>query len=167
MRHFFSACPVAALSSGVAASPRPTILVALVSTLDRAAPGALGALSGAINLATVAAAKQTTTRPRGRQSARCRSAEQQHQLTTGSPIETPPPPGPNAGKCDPAGIPRRIDADSGRQRHCPARTVGAAIIAPAANIACMNLHLQEISAGHSRLNRRAGLRSRRVASNGR
>lgn len=28
---------------------------------------------------------------------------------------------------------------------CPARAVGAAIIAPVANIACMNLHLQEIS----------------------
>jgi hypothetical protein len=28
---------------------------------------------------------------------------------------------------------------------CPARAVGAAIIAPAANFACMNLHLQEIS----------------------
>ena len=56
MRHFFSACPVAALSSRVAASPRPTILVALASTLDRAAPGALGAVFGTINLATVAAA---------------------------------------------------------------------------------------------------------------
>lgn len=28
---------------------------------------------------------------------------------------------------------------------CPGRAVGAAIIAPAANIECMNLHLQEIS----------------------
>ena len=28
---------------------------------------------------------------------------------------------------------------------CPARAVGAAIIAPAANTECMNLHLQEIS----------------------
>jgi hypothetical protein len=28
---------------------------------------------------------------------------------------------------------------------CPARGVGAAIIAPSANTACMNLHLQEIS----------------------
>jgi hypothetical protein len=35
------------------------------------------------------------------------------------------PPGANAGKADPAGIPRRIEADSGRHRHpLQGRTVG-------------------------------------------
>jgi hypothetical protein len=66
MRHFFAARPVAPLSSGVAASPRPTILVALASTLDRAAPGALGAVFGTINLATVAAAADHNLQPAAR-----------------------------------------------------------------------------------------------------
>ena len=61
--------------------------------------------------------QQTTTRHPGRQSARCRPAEQQHHLSIGSPIETPLLARANAGKSDPAGIPRRIDADSGRHRH--------------------------------------------------
>ena len=56
MRHFFAARPVAALSRGVAASPRLTILVALSGELDRAAPGLPGTVSGTINLAAVAAA---------------------------------------------------------------------------------------------------------------
>ena len=56
MRHFFVARPVATLSRGMAASPRLTILVALSGALDCAAPGALSAVRGTINLATVAAA---------------------------------------------------------------------------------------------------------------
>ena len=52
----FAACPVAALSRGMAASPRMTTLIALAGALDRAAPGALSAVRGTINLATVAAA---------------------------------------------------------------------------------------------------------------
>ena len=59
------------------------------------------------------------TRHRGRQSARCRPAEQQLQLSIGSPIEIPLPARANAGKTDPAGIRRRIDADSGRHRQLP------------------------------------------------
>lgn len=55
MRHFFAARPVAALSSGVAASPRLTILVALSGTLDCAAPGLPGAVFGTINLAAITA----------------------------------------------------------------------------------------------------------------
>ena len=39
---------------------------------------------------------------------RYRPGEQQHQLSIGSPIETPLPPSADAGKSDPAGIPRRI-----------------------------------------------------------
>ena len=50
MRHFFVASPVAA------ASPRRTTLIALSGALDRAAPGALRAVRGTIDLATVAAA---------------------------------------------------------------------------------------------------------------
>jgi hypothetical protein len=56
MRHFFIARPVATLSRGMAASPRRTTLIALAGALDRAAPGALSAVRGTINLATVAAA---------------------------------------------------------------------------------------------------------------
>ena len=56
MRHFFVARPVATLSRGMAASPRMTTLIALAGALDRAAPGALSAVRGTINLATVAAA---------------------------------------------------------------------------------------------------------------
>ena len=56
MRHFFAARPIATLSRGVAASPRRTTLIALSGALDRAAPGALSAVCGTINLATVAAA---------------------------------------------------------------------------------------------------------------
>jgi hypothetical protein len=56
VRHFFVASPVAALSSGMAASPRRTTLIALSGALDRAAPGALRAVRGTIDLATVAAA---------------------------------------------------------------------------------------------------------------
>src|ERR1700689_4113378 len=50
---------------------------------------------------------------------RYRPAEQQHQLSIGSPIETPLPPSADAGKSDPAGIPRRIGAGSDSHRHLP------------------------------------------------
>jgi hypothetical protein len=56
MRHFLIARPVATLSSSVAASPRMTTLIALAGTPDRATPGLPRALSGAIDLAAVAAA---------------------------------------------------------------------------------------------------------------
>jgi hypothetical protein len=56
MRHFFVARPIAALSRGVAASPRQTILVTPPGALKRAPPGALSAVRGTINLPTVAAA---------------------------------------------------------------------------------------------------------------
>jgi hypothetical protein len=56
MRHFFIARPVATLTRGMASSPRLTTLVALSGTSDRVAPGALSAVRGTINLATVAAA---------------------------------------------------------------------------------------------------------------
>ena len=39
MRHFFAARPIAALSRGMAASPRPTVLVALPGALKRPTPG--------------------------------------------------------------------------------------------------------------------------------
>ena len=66
MRHFFAACPVAALSRGMAASPRMTTLIALTGVLDREAPGALSALRGTINLATVAAAADQHLHPTAR-----------------------------------------------------------------------------------------------------
>ena len=66
MRHFFVARPVAALSSGMAASPCRTILVALSGTFDRAAPDPLGAISGTINLAAVAAAADQHLHPTAR-----------------------------------------------------------------------------------------------------
>jgi hypothetical protein len=66
MRHFFAARPVAALSSGVAASPCLTILVALSGTLKRAAPGSLGAVFGTINLAAIAAAADHNLHPTAR-----------------------------------------------------------------------------------------------------
>jgi hypothetical protein len=66
MRHFFAARPVAALSSGVAASPCLTILVALSGTLKRAAPGALGAVFGTIHLAAIAAAADHNLPPAAR-----------------------------------------------------------------------------------------------------
>jgi hypothetical protein len=47
---------------------------------------------------------------------RYRPAEQQHQLSIGSPIETRLPPRADAGKSDPAGIPRRIGAGSDSHR---------------------------------------------------
>jgi hypothetical protein len=56
MRHFFAACPVAALSRGMAASPHWAVLVALAGALDRATPGLPGTVSGTINLTAVAAA---------------------------------------------------------------------------------------------------------------
>jgi hypothetical protein len=66
MRHFFVARPVATLSRGMAASPRPTILVALSGALDRATPGALGAVFGTINLAAIAAAADHNLQPAAR-----------------------------------------------------------------------------------------------------
>ena len=56
---------------------------------------------------------------------RYRPAEQQHQLSIGSPIETPLPPSADAGKSDPAGIPRRIGAGSDSHRHHVLVTWGA------------------------------------------
>jgi hypothetical protein len=56
MRHFFVARAVAALPRGVTTAPDLAILVALSGALDRAAPGALSAVLGTINLTSVAAA---------------------------------------------------------------------------------------------------------------
>jgi hypothetical protein len=67
--------------------------------------------------------QQTTTRPWGRQSARCRSAEQQHQLSTGSPIETPLPAGAYEGKCDQGRHPA-----PDRRGFKPPSTTGTALI---------------------------------------
>ena len=47
---------------------------------------------------------------------------------------------------------------------CPARGVGAAMITPAANTECMNLHLDEISTQVTPGARRAIVRWRRLAS---
>jgi hypothetical protein len=66
MRHFFVARPVAALSSGVTASPPLTILVPLSGALKRAAPGSLGAVFGTINLAAIAAAADHKLQPAAR-----------------------------------------------------------------------------------------------------
>jgi hypothetical protein len=66
MRHFFAARPVAALSRGMAVSPRLTILVALSSALKRAAPGSLGTVFGTINLAAIAAAADHNLQPAAR-----------------------------------------------------------------------------------------------------
>jgi hypothetical protein len=66
MRHFFAARPVAALSRGMAASPRLTLLVALSGALKRAAPGSLGAVFGTINLAAIAAAADHNLQPAAR-----------------------------------------------------------------------------------------------------
>ena len=63
MRHFFAARPVATLARGMAASPRMTTLIALTGVLDREGPGALSALRGTINLATVAAAADHDLHP--------------------------------------------------------------------------------------------------------
>jgi hypothetical protein len=63
MRHFFIARSVATLSSGVAAPPCRTILVALSGTSDRAAPDPLGAAFGTINLAAVATAADQHLHP--------------------------------------------------------------------------------------------------------
>jgi len=56
MRHFFAPRPIAALSRGVAASPHRAGLVALPGALTRVAAGPIGAVSGTVNLATVATA---------------------------------------------------------------------------------------------------------------
>jgi hypothetical protein len=66
MRHFFIARPVSTLSSGVAASPRWTILVTLSGTLKRTASGSLGAVFGTINLAAIAAAADHNLQPTAR-----------------------------------------------------------------------------------------------------
>jgi hypothetical protein len=66
MRHFFAARPVAALSRGMAASPRLTLLVTSSGTLKRAAPGSLGAVFGTINLAAIAAAADHHLHPTAR-----------------------------------------------------------------------------------------------------
>jgi len=63
MRHFFVARPVAALPRGVATAPGLAILVALSGALDRAAPGALSAVLGTINQASVAAAADHVLHP--------------------------------------------------------------------------------------------------------
>ena len=55
MRHFFVARPVAALSLGMRGAAPPAGLVARPAP-ERAAPGPSGAVSGAVNLAAVAAA---------------------------------------------------------------------------------------------------------------
>ena len=49
------------------------------------------------------------------QSARRRPAEQQYQLSIANPIGIPPPARANAGKSDPAGNRRRLDADFSRR----------------------------------------------------
>jgi len=65
MRHFFVARPIAALSRGMAPSPGRTTLIALSGALDSAAPGALSALRGTVNLATVAAPTDHDLHPTG------------------------------------------------------------------------------------------------------
>jgi hypothetical protein len=49
-------------------------------------------------------------------------AQQQHQLSISSPFEAPLPARANAGKSDPAGTRRRIDAGLGRHRQAPLQT---------------------------------------------
>jgi hypothetical protein len=56
MRHFFAACPVAALPRGMAAASRWAALVALSGAPAGPAPGLPGTVFGTINLAAVAAA---------------------------------------------------------------------------------------------------------------
>src|ERR1700716_1907482 len=56
MRHFFAARPVAALSRGMPPPSRPAVLVTLSGALQRPSPGPIGAVSGTVNLAAVAAA---------------------------------------------------------------------------------------------------------------
>jgi len=65
MRHFFVARPIPALSRGMATSPGWTTLIALSSALNSAAPGALSALRGTVNLATVAAPANHDLHPAG------------------------------------------------------------------------------------------------------
>ena len=70
---------------------------------------------------------------------RYRPAEQQHQLSIGSPIETPLPPSADAGKSDPAGIPRRIGAGSDSHRHALTdhRMILSRIYSPASLFGCV------------------------------
>ena len=56
MRHIIAALPVATLPRGVAPPSIRTVLVASSGALQRAARGLLGTISGAIDLAAVAAA---------------------------------------------------------------------------------------------------------------
>jgi len=55
MRHFFSACAVAALALGMLEPSGPAALVAPTSTTQRLAPGRLRAPLAAVDMAPVAA----------------------------------------------------------------------------------------------------------------